>query len=140
MVLTITVPPSMHPFRDDDIANAIADNVLSEFRLDGFRGRIDYDFTSPNRTTTSSPRLDLSLVEWRITPTHFIECTFAANLVTAGGTQDLGLFTGTSMLTGWLRDPFTSGDDFDAAARSAIDDLYHALAQKKLLPDAITRA
>lgn len=47
--LTVTVPPSMHPFRDDDVARAIADDVQSEFKRQGCTARVDYDFTNPDQ-------------------------------------------------------------------------------------------
>lgn len=137
VALTVSVPPSLQAFHDDDIANAVADTVLSEFRRDGFRGQFDYDFTEPGRVTARLPRLELSLIEWRVTPTRFVECTLAADLITADGTTSLGLFSGTSILDGWIHDPFSRADDFDDAARGAIDDLYRALAAKNLLPDVI---
>jgi hypothetical protein len=136
LALVVNVPPSMHPFRDDNIANAIADDVAAEFQHDGYHGLIDYDYRSPGSSRSDVPRLELSLIEWRLTLTHSIECTFSANLITPNGTKNLGVFTGTSLVMGFRDDPFMLADDYDGAARDAIDDLYRMLANKNLLPAA----
>ena len=130
----------MHPFLDDNVTNAIADNVLSEFRRDGYRGDFDYDFSAPDRGRNRVPRLEIDLIDWRITPTRAIECTFTASLVTSQGPQDLGIFGGTTFITGFVRDSFARADGFDDAARDAIDDLYRTLVEKNLLPGATTDA
>jgi hypothetical protein len=129
------VPPSLHPFRDDDIANAIAGDLIAEFNRDGYRSMVDYDFRAPNRERSDVPRLEVSLVEWRLTPTRAIECTFTASYVTREGSTDLGLFSGTSLMMGLDNDLFLLSDDYDHAAYDAIDDLYRALTNKHLLPD-----
>ena len=136
LVLVVNVPPSMRPFRDDDIANAIADDVVSEFQRDGYHGLIDYDYRSPRSNRAEVPRLEVSLIDWQLTPTRMIDCTFTANLVTPNGVKNLGIFTGTSLVMSLRNDPFMLTDNYDGAARDAIDDLYRILVSKNLLPAA----
>jgi hypothetical protein len=136
LALVVNVPASMRPFRDEDVARALADDVLAEFQRDGFKGQLDCDFADPETPRTDLPRLELNLVEWRWDPTHMIQCTFLATLVTPKGLTDLGLFSGTNLILSGLRDPFERADGFDGAARDAINDLYRKLNAQNVFTSA----
>lgn len=132
MQLTVNVPPSMRPWVSDDVAEAFAARVADVLRQRGYKAGIQYldSFASP---AAGRPLLAVNLVEWRTDRIGNVDCTFSATLSTPSGRKDLGLFTGTSMMTFSRHDWFARSDQFDDAARQAINDLYKRIVETQLL-------
>jgi hypothetical protein len=130
--LVVTVPPGMSIIRDDEIAEAFAYRVSSILHEQGFRGRIKYVFEGEKADPTV-PILDIGLREWRVDRTGSVDCTFTASLNTPRGSQNLGIFTGTTLMT-WSRpDWFARAEGFEDAARDAISDLAPKIQRSGLI-------
>lgn len=120
--LVVTVPPGMSIIRDEEISEAFAYRVSSILHEQGFRGRIRYMFEGET-PDPNVPVLDIGLREWRVDRIGSVDCTFTASLKSPRGSQNLGIFTGTSLMTWSRRDWFARAEGFEEAARDAISDL-----------------
>ena len=131
--VSVDVPPSMRPWVSDDIAEAFAMRVGDALDHQGFKSGIDYvdRYSEPD---AKRPLLKIRLMEWRTNHVGTVNCTFLASIVTPKGSDDLGLFTGSSMLLGFPRhDWFARREQFDDAARQALSDLYKRIEKTNLM-------
>jgi hypothetical protein len=130
--LVVTVPPSMSIIRDEEISEAFAYRVSSILHEQGFRGRIKYldEGESPEPNV---PVLEVGLREWRVDRIGNVDCTFTASLKSPRENKNLGIFSGTSMMTWSRRDWFARADGFEEAARDAITDLASRIEQSGLM-------
>lgn len=118
----VELPFSMNPLRDDDIAEAFAHRVITALHEQGFKGRIKY-VEDGDSTKESIPALDIRIFEWRVNRLGNTDCTFSASLKSPRGQKDLGMFSGTSLMTWSRRDWFARADSFDDAASDAMNNL-----------------
>jgi hypothetical protein len=129
----VNVPPSWDLFLDDRIGEAFAEQMRAIFEQEGFRGPVEAMrfVEEPARVPYL---LTVNLHEWRIHHAGRITCTFGATLQTPQGTQDLGLYTNTTMR--WLNGPGRWGlaASFEEAAAGAISNLCDMIARTELVP------
>ena len=130
--VTVGVPPSMSVLRNEEIAEAFGYRVAAFLHEQGFHGRIRYidPWESPN---PERPVLAVELQEWRVDHSGFVDCSFTAELVTAGSKQNLGMFHGTSIMTWPRRDWYARAEGFEEAARDAVTNLAARLEQTGML-------
>jgi hypothetical protein len=130
--ITVGVPPSMSVLRSEEIAEAFGYRVAAYLHEQGFRGRIRYvdPWETPN---AERPVLAVELREWRVDRSGFVDCTFTAELASAGSRRNLGVFHGTSIMTWPRRDWYARAEGFEEAARDAITNLATRLEQTGML-------
>lgn len=133
--LRVDLPFSLNPIRDDDIAEAFAHRVVTALHEQGFRGRIKY-LENGDPLNATVPVLDVRILEWRVNRTGSTDCVFAATLKSPRGEKNLGMFSGTSMMTWLRRDWFARADSFDDAARDALSNLKARLDATGLIEPA----
>ncbi|MDP3070655.1 MAG: hypothetical protein Q8N18_10215 [Opitutaceae bacterium] len=135
--LRVDLPFSMNPIRDDDIAEAFAHRVVTALHEQGFKGRIKY-VENGDRVDETVPVLDVRIFEWRVNRIGHTDCVFSAALKSPRGEQNLGMFSGTSIMTWMRRDWFARADSFDDAARDALGNLKARLDATDLIEPAVT--
>ena len=130
--LVISVPASMSVLHNEEVAEAFGYRVAAFLHEQGFRGRIRYvdQWDTP---TADAPVLNVALQEWRVDRAGFVDCTFTAELVTAGGRHNLGMFHGTSIMMWPRRDWYARAESFEEAARDAVTNLASRLEQTGML-------
>jgi len=128
----VTVPPSMRPWREDDLAEAFADRVATALHDQGFVGRIAY-VSSFDQPVADRPLLTVNLIEWRMNHVGMVDCTYSARLSASQGQDDLGIFSGTGLMMFSRRDWFGRADQYEDAARDALNNLYKRIAATQLL-------
>lgn len=131
--VVVSMPPSMRPWLDDDIAEAFADRISSALHEQGLRGEIAY-VTSFDHPASDRPLLSVNLIEWRRDRVGMVDCTFSAELSSPKGHENLGLFTGTGLAMFSRRDWFGRAEPYEDAARDALSHLYQRIAATHLLP------
>jgi len=96
------------------------------FHRAGFEGRIA-EIDDIAQASAEIPLLKLRLIDWEKRRSGFVECRFAAELITMdGAVSRLGSFHGQSM--SWGRDDrFSVSKAFEDAANRAIRDLYRGI-------------
>jgi len=129
----VNVPPTWNLLIDDQVSEALVDQMRDVFYRAGFARRIDEvrSFEIPSKVPYL---LTINLTEWRINRLGNIDCTFTANLKTPRGTRELGVYTNTTMEWLYGRSRFGLGRGFVEAAEGALRDLYTDLAKTELLP------
>jgi hypothetical protein len=130
--VSVDLPAGMNMLRDEEIAEAFAYRVATALHEQGFRGRIQY-VSDADRPLADVPLLEVSLREWRVDRMGNVDCTFTARLNTASGRQNLGLFTGTSMMTWRRHDWLARADGFEEAAGDALSNLASRLDKTGML-------
>ena len=129
----VHIPPTWRPMMEEDVADALTGRMRDIFRQEGYRGKIvgvrSYDEPSPGCCL-----LTIDLIEWRISISGHIDCTFSADLQTKNHSRHLGIFNG--MAFRWMSEPgrFGLADTFDRAADQAVRNLYDSIARSGLLP------
>jgi hypothetical protein len=132
--VVVNVPASMNLLRDDYVEEAFAYRVATALHEQGLGGGIRYvDF--PDDLVPGVPTLDIVLHEWRVDRIGSVDCVFFATLRTPQGTQNLGLFSGTSLMTWPRRDWWARAEGFEDAARDALGNLGDQIRRTGLLPD-----
>jgi hypothetical protein len=130
--VTVVMPASFNSIRSDDVAGTLASLVETGFKKDGFRGQLS--IVAPgDQAKPDVPTLEIEVIDWRMTPTKFIDCTFNVFLKTNQDAQTLGFFTGSAPAMFGMKSPFERAEAFKAAANDAIDHLYGELRDKNLL-------
>lgn len=133
----VDLPFSMNPIRDDDVAEAFAHRVITALHEQGFRGRIRY-VEDGDRLDETAPVLDIRIFEWRVSRLSQTDCVFSAALKSPRGEKNLGMFSGTSIMTWLRRDWFARADSFDDAARDALDNLKARIDATGLIEAPVT--
>lgn len=128
----VDLPFSMNPIRDDDLTEAFAHRMIAALHEQGFRGRIEYVPRGEN-PRRGLPMLDVNIVEWRVSRMGNTDCVFHARLTSPRGEKDLGIFSGTSILTWLRRDWWSRADSFEDAARDAMNNLKSRIDASELL-------
>jgi hypothetical protein len=135
----VGLPFSMNVLRNDDIAEAFAHRVVTALHEQGFRGRIKY-VENGDPLDPALPLLDINIFEWRVNRLGHTDCTFSALLKSPRGEKNLGMFSGTSMMTWLRRDWFARADSFEDAAADALTNLKARLDATGLLePTAVAQ-
>lgn len=108
---------------EDDVSDALVNQLAETFRRAGFDGRVDH-LRHADDAKGAAPTLTLRLDRWERRVTGFVDCSFTAKLITAdGAVVNLGRFNGTSVDMGFPN-RFTRSDTFLAAADNALRNLY----------------
>jgi hypothetical protein len=130
--VAVNVPPTMSILYNEEVAEAFGYRVASFLHEQGFRGRIRYldPWDSP---AAEAPVLNVSLQEWRVDRAGFVDCTFTAVLESGGARQNLGIFTGTSIMMWPRRDWYARAESFEDAARDAMSNLGARIEQTGML-------
>ena len=136
--MTVAVPASMNILRQEDVSEAFAYRVSAALHEQGLRGRNQY-VEQGDRSAPDVPMLNVMLHEWRVDELGNVDCTFTARLETPSGARDLGIFSGTSMMTWSRRNWMDRQRDFEDAAHDALTNLAQRISQTGLLPDAQLR-
>ena len=134
--LIVAAPASLELIRSDNVTGVLVTLIESVFQQSGFRGHID-PVTTGERLEGDAPTLEVYLLDWRITGSGSVDCTFTATLETAKGSTNLGVFTGATLPMLGLHNAFNRAEAFDLAATDAIGNLYAELREKNLLPASI---
>ncbi len=134
--LRVDLPFSMNPIRDDDIAEAFAHRVVTALHEQGFRGRIKY-VENGDTLNETVPVLDIRIYEWRVNRIGHTDCVFSAAVHGPRGEKNLGMFSGTSIMTWLRRDWFARADSFDDAARDALGNLKTRIDATGLVEPAV---
>ncbi len=136
--LRVDLPFSLNRIRDDDVAEAFAHRVVTALHEQGFHGRIKY-VENGDKLDETAPVLDVRIFEWRVNRMGNTDCVFSATLKSPRGEKNLGMFSGTSMMTWLRRDWFARADSFDDAARDALGNLKARLDATGLIEQAVER-
>lgn len=135
--VTVDVPATWRPFLADDIAQAFFSRIDDTFRRKGYLGGMTL-VDRLDQAQANLPRLDITLIEWRIDRIGNVQCTFGAQLVNGKDAHNLGLFSGTALRWRTRADNRWELDQaMDDSAHSAIRDLYAKLAKQGLLPKTL---
>jgi len=130
----VDVPPTWDPFLEDDVAEAFYIQINDTFRRAGFKGEIK-QVERHDQIRDEVPLLDIRLMEWRISRSGHVDCTFNAGLKRDGTEHNLGLFNGTALHWVNTRDHrWALQRGLEDSAQSAIKDLWRKLREKELLP------
>lgn len=132
----VDVPPTWDPEREDDVAETLYIQINDTFRRAGFKGDI-VQVERHDKIRDDVPLLDIRLMEWRISRSGHVDCTFNAGLKLDGAERSLGMFNGTAMHWGNTRDQHRALQrGLEDSARSAIKNLWRQIREKDLLPAA----
>ncbi len=137
--LTVDIPSSMNRVAEEDVAEAFAYHVSAALHDQGVRGSIHY-IVQGDPVAPGTPVLAITLREWRVDPLGNVDCTFSALLRTPAGQRDLGLFTGNSMMRWDRPDWYERQQDFEDAARDALNNLARRMRDTGLLADVPMRS
>ncbi len=131
----VETPTVIDLLHEDNIADAITTSLADTFHRRGFDGRIA-QISRADDGAAGVPVLEVTVLDWEMRPTGFVECRISANLISPDGESTrLGSFYGTSVDMG-IRTPFTLRRSFEDAANSAMRDLYRNFAQHAPAPTA----
>jgi hypothetical protein len=129
----VSMPASMNPIHDDDVAEVLVDSIRDAFRKRGYKGKIE-EVRRPDEPAADRPLVTIRLTEWRRNRTGGVDCTFTAAIRPAhGAEQSLGLFTATELGLG-INNRWQLGEAFRDSAERAADDLYRRLAKMDAVP------
>lgn len=130
----VDVPPTWDPFLEDDVAEAFYIQINDTFRRAGIKGDI-VQVERHDKIRADVPLLDIRLMEWRISRSGHVDCTFNAGLKRDGTEHNLGLFNGTALHWVNTRDQrWALQRGLEDSAQSAIKDLWSKIQDKNLLP------
>jgi hypothetical protein len=136
--LTVDVPPSMNLLIQEDVSEAFAYRVMSTLHEQGFRGRIRY-VERGETPIAGVPVLAVTLREWRVDGLGNVDCIFTAAVESPNGNRNLGVFSGTAMMTWSRRNWMDRQRDFEEAARDALSNLEQRIVETRLLTDSPMR-
>lgn len=128
LAVRIDTPTVFDLSAERDIGEALAVTLSDTFRRRGFEGRIA-QIDRRDDAPPGIPVLEITLLDWRVRPSGFVECRFTSTLTDLSGeTIRLGSYYGTAVDMG-LRTPFSARRSFEDAAQNAMRNLYRDFAK-----------